>query len=252
MAALKIPILRYGGKSYLAKWIVSHFPAHRTYIEPFCGSGAVILSKEPSQAEIINDLDNRIVNVFEQLRSRPFELAALLWATPYAQENWRNIPQSEIEQAAMYIAKSKQFYAGNTGTSTFSLDAGHANKNKARVWADWFRRILPAAARLKDVQIVNRDAVDLVRDYAHLEDALFYLDPPYMGHEREYEFAVNYKAMLEAIKNIKGRAIVSEYPAAQIHFQGWRMETRTATTRARCGAHKMKADKKTECLFMNF
>ncbi|MDQ2902991.1 MAG: DNA adenine methylase [Chloroflexota bacterium] len=35
------PILKYpGSKARLAPWIVSFFPAHQHYVEPYCGSPA--------------------------------------------------------------------------------------------------------------------------------------------------------------------------------------------------------------------
>ena len=49
-----------GGKRYLAKTIVSYIPEHKTYVEPFIGGGAVFFTKEPSKAEVINDLDKEI------------------------------------------------------------------------------------------------------------------------------------------------------------------------------------------------
>ena len=34
------PIVRYhGGKWLLAPWIISYFPAHRVYVEPYGGGG---------------------------------------------------------------------------------------------------------------------------------------------------------------------------------------------------------------------
>ena len=59
------PLAWMGGKSLLANWILEHFPDHRTYIEPYGGMANVLLKKEPSEIEVYNDLDARLVNLFE-------------------------------------------------------------------------------------------------------------------------------------------------------------------------------------------
>ena len=52
-------LLKYpGAKNRLASWIVSHIPPHKVYCEPFLGSGAVFLNKEPAYNEILNDLSD--------------------------------------------------------------------------------------------------------------------------------------------------------------------------------------------------
>ena len=57
-------LLRYpGAKWRLADWIVKHMPAHKIYLEPFFGSGAVFFNKHPCNTEIINDLDGDVVNL---------------------------------------------------------------------------------------------------------------------------------------------------------------------------------------------
>ena len=249
---VKIPLRRYGGKVRLAKWIVSGFPEHKTYIEPFCGSAAVFFAKEPCHSEILNDIDDRIIKAFEMIRSRPKELAALLWATPYAQSNWREqVNPSELEKSALFIASTQQFYAGNTKSSSFSSGSAAQNKSKAKVWADWFMRVLPAAARLKDAQITNKDALSLIERYSHLKDCLWYVDPPYVGHEHEYKNSVKHAELAKALNHVQGKVIVSGTNAEEDHFKGWNQHKKLYTATA--GSNRRAFTKRyEECLYCNF
>jgi DNA adenine methylase len=82
-------ILHYPGSKWsLASWIISHFPEHQTYLEPFFGSGAVLFSKKRSKLETINDLDGEVVNLFRIIRERPEELGRAISLTPHSREEY--------------------------------------------------------------------------------------------------------------------------------------------------------------------
>ena len=69
-------ILQYPGSKWrIAKQIVSLFPPHHTYLEPYFGSGAVLFNKSRSDIETINDLDENVVNFFQWLKNDPEKLA---------------------------------------------------------------------------------------------------------------------------------------------------------------------------------
>ena len=86
------PVLKYPGSKWrLADWIVSLMPPHKSYLEPFFGSGAVFFKKPPSRIETINDLDGEIINLFRCIRERPEELMRAVAYTPYS--------RGEYEQA---------------------------------------------------------------------------------------------------------------------------------------------------------
>ena len=72
-------LLKYPGSKWrIADWIISHFPEHKVYCEPFFGSGAVFFNKSPVYIETINDLDGNIVNLFRVCREYPEKLAQLI------------------------------------------------------------------------------------------------------------------------------------------------------------------------------
>lgn len=83
------PMLKYPGSKWrISDWIISFFPKHEVYLEPFFGSGAVFFNKEPSYLETINDLNSDIVNLFEVCRKYPEQLATAINLTPFSREEF--------------------------------------------------------------------------------------------------------------------------------------------------------------------
>jgi len=74
-----------GGKARKADWIIDVFPDDfKLYCEPFGGSAAVLLQKDPSTIEVWNDRDAELAHFFETLRDRTDDLADWLASTPYS------------------------------------------------------------------------------------------------------------------------------------------------------------------------
>lgn len=78
-AALKSPFPWFGGKSAVAGEIWQRFGTVRNYVEPFFGSGAVLLSRpKPQGTETINDADGMVSNFWRAIQAAPEEVAR--WA----------------------------------------------------------------------------------------------------------------------------------------------------------------------------
>lgn len=106
-------LLKYpGAKNRLAPWIIKHIPTHKVYCEPFLGSAAVFLNKEPAYNEILNDLDDDIYNFFKVVREHHKELCRLIEATPYSRTEYSaaymDEPVSDLEQARRFAVKCWQ------------------------------------------------------------------------------------------------------------------------------------------------
>ena len=73
MISIRTPISWVGNKTAILPVIYSRFPLqYDRYIEPFGGSGAVLLGKEkPDKFEVYNDYNKNLVNLFRCMRERP-------------------------------------------------------------------------------------------------------------------------------------------------------------------------------------
>jgi len=75
---LTAPFPYFGGKRRAADEVWQRFGNVRHYIEPFCGSAAVLLRRpggRPDTAETINDADAYVVNFWRATRWAPDEVA---------------------------------------------------------------------------------------------------------------------------------------------------------------------------------
>ena len=130
-----------GAKWGMAKQICSMMPAHRSYLEPYFGSGAVLFNKQPSAIETVNDIDGDIVNFFTVLREQPDELARLIYLTPYARDVFNDAHHNRgtdpLDRAYRFAIRSKMGFGFKTYTHTgFKVDiAGRQGSYAVRNWA---------------------------------------------------------------------------------------------------------------------
>ena len=62
---LKTPITYYRGKQKMLKHILPLVPKHNLYTEVFAGGAALFFAKEPSNVEVINDLNGELINFYQ-------------------------------------------------------------------------------------------------------------------------------------------------------------------------------------------
>jgi DNA adenine methylase len=216
---MKTPISYYGGKQTMLKHILPIIPAHRVYVEPFFGGGAVFWAKEPSEVEIINDSNGMVVNFYQQLKTNYDELKLLIDATPYSREAYKqamviyNHPYifSPVHKAWAFWIGTIQGFSNKIGSwrsSTQRSKESTLNYNKKAA----FERSL--SYRLEFVQIEQKDAVDLIKKQDS-EDSFFYVDPPYVdsnqGHYGGYT-QQHFDELLEVLSTLKGKFLLSSYP----------------------------------------
>lgn len=225
------PSLRYhGGKWRLADWVISHFPPHRIYVEPYAGAASVLLRKPRANGELISDLDGEVINLFRVLRdpSQARELERLVRLTPYARSEYEAayLPADDpIEQARRTLLKSFGGFGSDGLTATwqtgFRDNLRRAHGVPATDWANYTEAIKSLTERLRGVVIENRPALTVIRKH-DTPDTLFYCDPPYphdtrAGHRKRkhaYRFEMTddeHRELAAALRALKGMVVLSGY-----------------------------------------
>lgn len=238
------PLNWFGGKSRLAPQILKHFPPHRTYVEPFGGSAAVLLAKEPAPVEVPNDLDGALVSFFRVLRD-PELCAKLRLAaeqTLYARAEFELAKQPSddpVEAARRFLVRQRMSFGGKGEDWAYSIRTSRRGTAAAiRRWR-WGVESLPVINhRLRSVQIECADWRDVVARFDG-SDTLFFLDPPYHPETRvagTYRCELSEKDHQELVGYLlmaRGMVVLSGYAHetySALEKAGWmRIECPTCT-----------------------
>lgn len=217
------PLLRYhGGKWLLAPWIISHFPAHRVYVEPFGGAASVLIRKERSYAEVYNDLDGEVVNLFRVLRAQPDDLVHAIELTPFARDEFVESYDSTddpVEQARRTVVRSFMGFGSNSHNQKtgFRSNSNRSGTTPAHDWRNLPDSMRAAIERLRGVVIENRDATAVMATHDSSE-TLHYCDPPYMpetrdsGSDYRHELStVDHEKLLGFLHGLQGYVVLSGY-----------------------------------------
>ncbi len=257
---MKSLLTYYGGKQKLASTILPLFPKHTLYNEPFCGGAAILFAKEPSEVEVINDLNAELINFYKVVKNNYVQLQAKVNITLHsrtlhsdAQVIYNN-PHlfDELERAwSVWVLASQSFASALDGAWGFDKARNTTTKkivNKGLNFSEAY------AIRLQNVQLECTDAVYIVksRDYV---DAFHYCDPPYFnsdcGHYVGYSIH-DFERLLQTLAEVKGKFLLSSYPSELLDRymkeHGWYQKRISQRVSVNKGAGKVKI----ECLTANY
>jgi DNA adenine methylase len=225
------PIIPWlGGKRRLAGSILPLFPAHRCYVEPFAGAAALYFLKEPSDTEVLNDINGELVNLYRVVKHHLEELVRQFRWALVSRDMFKWLQATpldtltDVQRAARFYFLQKACFGGRvTGQTMGTATTGGPRLNLLRVEED----LSQAHVRLARTFIERLTWADCVGRYDR-PHTLFYMDPPYWGTEGygvPFELS-EYEAMAAALGRLKGRAIVSvnDVPEMRAAFKGYAME----------------------------
>lgn len=265
--AVVSPAFRYhGGKFRLSGWVQQFFPPHEIYVEPFAGAASVLLTKPRTQAEVYNDLDGDVVNLFRVLqngeqRDRLIEACSL---TPYARAEFDLAWQASddpVERARRLVIRAQMGFGSagaSKGTTGFRIDTRRRYGTAQDLWLRFPEGLMSGASRFTGVLIENRPAVEVMRQHDS-PVTLHYVDPPYLhstrviakgkaGYYRHEMSEADHVALLDVILGLRGAVLVSGYqsPLYDEALAGWTRHT----TKSRISAGRGTA-LRTECLWVS-
>lgn len=218
----------YGGKFSHLDWLLPLLPDCLHYCEPFAGSGAVLLNREPSPVETYNDIDGEVVNFFKVLREQKEILVEQIALTPFSREEFAIACEldpnvSSLERARRFYVRARQVRTGLAQTASVGRWANCKNTSRSGMsgvvsrWLGGVEQLEFIAERLLRVQIENRPATEVIQLYDNPE-TLFYCDPPYIhetrGDTNSYGFEMDdnhHRELAIVLNSIQGKAAVSNY-----------------------------------------
>src|ERR1700682_2627423 len=207
------PLSYIGGKNRLATKIIALLPEHTTYVESFAGRAQVLFHKQPSNVEVLNDLDFDVVNFFrvcqwhyeEFIRYLRFCLASRKLHELHLVTDPGTL--TDIQRAGRFFYLQKNSFGGLILKQKFHYGVTQpSNYNLERI-PEIIER---AHKRLQKVQIESLPYEQILARYDR-PTTVFYLDPPYWG-PKLYKFnftEADFKALAQLLRNLKGKFILS-------------------------------------------
>jgi DNA adenine methylase len=207
------PLAYVGGKNRIAGQIIRRLPKHTTYVEPFAGGAQVFFHKQPSQVEVLNDLDGEIVNFLrvcqrhheELIRHLRYCLVSRRLHELFQAQNPEDL--TDVQRAARFLYLQKTAFGGMIVRRNYHYHlVNPPNYNPGRI-----PEILEKAhQRLLRVQIEHLPYEQILKLYDR-PTTLFYLDPPYWGR-KFYRFNFeerDFVALRDRLGNLLGRFVLS-------------------------------------------
>ena len=223
-------VRRVGSKARHLDFILPLLPLTEKYVEPFCGSAAVLLNRPKSRSEVLNDINPGVFALLDQLSGDPRPLVRACRLTPRSRSELalcQGDTGDRLELARRFYVRSTHTFAGSGEGTAF----GRVLKGAAMESEPQLARM---ARRIRGATVTNEDWLDCV-DRHDSPGTLFYLDPPYLpeacteGGGDMYKSGMDrdaHRVLLDRLLEIKGRAALSGYPHAMYDDallpNGWR------------------------------
>jgi len=210
------------GKKRLAARLVKMIPAHKVYVEPFAGSGAVFFEKAAADVEVLSDADPEIAAAFKALTTlTDGELAAL------KKKEWvgrkhvfealkKATPRGKIDKLHRFLYLSHFAYGALRGKSY--------DHNADGIESRTIKRIEKHRDRLRGVTVRSGNYAEVVKEFDG-KNTFFFLDPPYPGHNVQVgEDRFDEAEFRKVLDGIKGKFLITYGTRGKLDTKGFHVK----------------------------
>ena len=221
----------HGGKYRIRKYLAQYLPNMgkiKRLVSPFVGGGSfefLLLDKYKFDYVLFNDLDNDLINLYEEVRDNP-RFINRLGIIKYSDVNFKIFkdltPKDKMDSATKRFVLSRMSRGGlckNFGTSSRLRGGQNEYKN---AWENAIKELPEISKKLQDVETLSIDAVALLRDNIRdfdFEDVFIYMDPPYLLSTRTAKKC--YSNEMDDSQHEELLQVINEYKNAKIMLSGY-------------------------------
>ena len=249
----------FGGKTKVAGALASLIEKaqHQCYCEPFMGGARVFFAmKNPVKCEVLNDINGELVNLFRVVKHHKNALMEeFVWGLN-ARAEFVHLQQTPPETLTDIQRAHRFFYLQKTSFGGGAKTYGYDTKQRARLDPTRFDAHLEKVQkRLRSVNVEHLPWQNAIERYDR-PHTLFYLDPPYHGHEDVYGKGIfaerDFAEIAHTLARIKGQFVLSLNDTPQVRhwfkaFIPYKIETAYLSGTK----HRGTVLKKQELIFSN-
>jgi DNA adenine methylase len=226
---IRAPFGWAGGKSRSVANILKYLPYNKIYVEPFGGSGAVLLARKPCDLDVYNDRHGGVVAFYRCMRDKKKyqQLVDWLELTIHSREDFKDAKHTWCSESSDVLRAGKWYYMVNYSFGSLGRNFGRSTSGRGIISGKIRNKIARFPFihdRLARVQIENQEWFDCIRDYDS-KNSVFYIDPPYIdSYKGTFEYEIthdDHRRLLEMIFEIKGFCAVSGYSNPLYENQPW-------------------------------
>ena len=264
---LRPPVKIHGGKYYLSEWIIQHFPENYTeldFLEAYTGGGSVLINKAKSRMEVLNDIEEDLIQIYRALRDEPGMFIGRLKRVKYCESTFDRALKKQdgkwgdyMDQAVNEFILRRMSRGGMKKSFAWSDRTRGGQPGDVNAWNTIIKMLPLIAERLAHVHILNQPALETLKVFNN-DDALVYVDPPYLPDARTandiyaYEMSTEDHIKLSNILNsFNGKVVLSGYPSKLYRrlYEGWKCVKKKVANHS---SQTKKKARRTEAIWMNY